>query len=458
MYFVSLVISACKKDPLLINTNIIDKSPIFSELNSTTSSSFLNRHFPGNYYTLEKAYNSNFQINQISLINADYRFDDVSRCYLDFNGDDKLDLFGFLTNFKDEPYASSNGKWLIVSDLLGDNPQIRHIDANWRWGFLLTPIDVNEDGRHEVIAVNSEDHSLSDGTFGPTKPLPLIEIDDNLNVSIRFIGESVSAHAQTFGDIDNDGDVDIINWRNPFNNPNGLDLPGMPILYTNDGNGNFTTEDSFTRFKNLNSIIPIMGNNMRKNYPITAMELFDIDKDNQLDLVVSYVHNRNIPSWEFGHQSTRIYWGEPGGFFDFANNFTDLPLEYLNHITVAENIPMIQLGFSFLDYNQDGNVDIFTVTTPDYGGSVIQLCKNNGSRSFSDVTNSQIVDFDNIYPRNSQSANAFPHFNKLRIYDKDSDGDYDLVPDNLNLWGLWEFPVDSNRFWKNNNGSFELIR
>lgn len=453
-----LFLASCKKKEDIKNTNIIDRSPTLSGINLTTSHSLLNRLFPGQYYTLKKAFDSNFQINQINLITADYRFDDVAKCYLDFNGDGKLDLFGFLTNFIDDPYASSNGKWLLVSDLLGPSPEIKYIDADWRWGFILTPIDIDNDGRHEVIVVNSEDHSLSDGSYGPSKPFPIIQIDNEMNLTITYIGESVSAHAQTFGDVDNDGDVDIINWRNPFNNPNGLDLPGMPIMYLNDGLGNFISDDSFTRFKNLNSLIPIMGNNMRKNYPITAMELFDIDDDQILDLVVSYVHNRTVPSWEYGHQSTRIYWGEPGGTFDFANNYTDLPLEYINDLNLATNIPILQLGFSFFDYNSDGKTDIFTISTPDYGGSIIQLCKNLGNRNFNDVTNETISDFSNIYPRNSQGPDAFPHFNKLRIYDKDQDGDYDLVPDYLNLWGLWEFPVDSNRYWKNNNAIFELNR
>jgi hypothetical protein len=54
-------------------STIEDNSPTYSAINSQTSSAFANRIFPGFYVTLERASAKKFQINEQSLINADFR-------------------------------------------------------------------------------------------------------------------------------------------------------------------------------------------------------------------------------------------------------------------------------------------------------------------------------------------------------------------------------------------------
>jgi hypothetical protein len=61
-----------------------------------------------------------------------------------------------------------------------------------------------------------------------------------------------------------------------------------------------------------------------------------------------------------------------------------------------------------------------------------------------------------MYPRGTQVQGTFPNFYGIRVYDKDNDGDYDLVPDNVAIWDIWNFPISQNLYWENQNGNFVL--
>lgn len=438
-------------------STIEDKSPSYSAINSQTSSAYANRIFPGFYVTLERASAKKFQLNEQNPINADFRFWDPSKSYLDYNQDGRLDMFALLTNFKDPPYGSNFGKVILVDDVLGLNPKIKITDSNRRFMPRLKVLDINKDGALEVLFSTEEDHVLLNGAHGAPAPFQLATISKSGEITYKEIGEPVSIHGQSFGDVDNDGDLDILVWRNAYTNPNNQDLGSLPILYLNDGATNFTQTNSFSQFVGLATVLPVQPNGKRKNYPGTTVDLFDVDGDGNLDVLTSSTHNQtNFPSWEYNHTSTRIYWGNGSGTFDVIMGFTDLPIDYLKGLGISSNTNVSPLGFSYLDFDKDGDLDIFTVSTPDYGGYIIQLCENKGSRNFSDVTNQKFDTYSSIFPRNSQINGSFPNFYEIRIYDKDNDGDYDLVPDQVATWGIWEFPISQNLYWENTGGFFRL--
>lgn len=440
-------------------SNIIDKSPQYSSINSTTNSAVANKLFPGFYITLERASQNKFQINERSLFDADYRFWDPSKCYLDYNKDGFLDMFAFLTNFKDAPFGSRNGKIILVDDVFGSSPKIKVYDANRRFSPRLKAVDLNNDGVHEVLFSAEEDHALLDGTHGTPAPFQLAMISPNGDITFTEIGEKVSIHGQTFGDVDKDGDIDILVWRNAYTNPNNQDLGSIPILYLNNGANVFTQTNSFNQFSGLGTVLPVQADGKRKNYPATVVDLFDVDGDGNLDILVSYSHNRtNIPTWEYGHNNTRIYWGNGTGFFDVANpnGYADLPIDYLNGLAITSNVNVSTLGFSYIDFDKDGDIDIITTSTPDYGGYILQLCENIGNRKFKDVTKEKFESYSSIFTRNSQVAGTFPNFYDIRIYDKEGDGDYDIVPDHVATWGIWQFPISQDLYWENTGGIFKL--
>jgi hypothetical protein len=447
--------------PPTISTDIIDKSPKYSSINALTNAGFANRMFPGFYFTLEKASQYKLQINQKSLFDADYRFWDPSKCYLDYNGDGKLDMFAFLTNFKDAPFASNFGKILLVDDILGSTPKFKVVDANRRFMPRLKAVDLNKDGVNEVLFSVEEDHILINGTHGTPSSIQIATISKNGDIIYKQIGESVSIHGQAFGDIDNDGDLDILVWRSAYTNPNNEDLGSLPILYLNDGTNNFIKTNSFSQFIGLNSLIPIQSNGKRKSYAASTVDLFDVDGDGYLDILTSNIHTQSIfqswdPNWEFNHPSTRIYWGNGTGFFDFLSRFSDLPVDYLQGLGIANHVNVSPLGFSYLDFDKDGDMDIVTTSTPGYGGYIIQLCENMGNRQFRDVTKAKIDVYSSVFTRNSQVLGAFPNFYELRMYDKDGDGDFDIVPDHVATWDIWQFPISQDLYWENTGGAFRI--
>jgi hypothetical protein len=437
-------------------SNIINKGPAYSSVNAFTNSGIANKIFPGTYYTLEKASAQKLQLGQRSLLDADYRFWDPSKCYLDYNQDGQMDMFAFLTNFKDAPYGSKFGKFLLVDDVFGSSPKLKFIDANRRFLPRLKTIDLNKDGVYEVLFSAEEDHELIDGTHGAPAPVQFVQISKNGDLVFKEIGEPVSIHGQGFGDVDNDGDIDIIVWRFHITNPNKEDLASMPILYLNNGSNSFSQTNSFTQFVGLDNLIPKMGNGFRKNYAATVVDLFDLDGDGNLDILASISHNQTFPQWEYNHTSTRIYWGNGTGFFDVEKRFTDLPVDYLQGLGIPNSTPVIPLGFTYLDYDKDGDFDVVTSSTPDYGGYVVQLCENKGNRTFQDVTKQKMDTYSSIFPRGTQLTGTFPNFYEMRIHDKDGDGDFDLVPDHVAIWDIWQFPIAQNLYWENTGGSFVL--
>jgi len=449
--------AAVTPTPSIRQSNIINKGPTYSSINANTTSAIANKIFPGIYYTLERASLQKLQINEKSLFDAEYRFWDPSKCFLDYNQDGFIDMFAFLTNFKDAPYGSKYGKYILVDDVLGTSPKIKVFDANRRFMPRLKTMDLNKDGVFEVLFSAEDDHMLLNGTFGSPSPIQFAQISKSGDIIFKEIGESVSIHGQGFGDIDNDGDIDIIVWRNAYTNINKEDLGSMPILYLNNGNNDFIKADSFKQFIGLENLIPKMPYGLRKNYSAVAVDLFDIDGDGNLDIIASSTHTeKTFQEWEYNHASTRIYWGNGSGFFDFEKKFTDLPVEYIKGLAIPNNITVSPLGFSYIDYDKDGDFDIVTASTPDYGGFIIQLCENLGNRKFSDVTKQKINNYSSIYTRGTQNPGSFPNFYELRIHDKDGDGDFDLVPDHVAIWDIYNFSLSQDLYWENNNGSFTL--
>lgn len=443
--------------PNVRQSNIINKGPSYSTINAYTTNAIANKVFPGIYYTIDRASIQKLQINERYLFDADYRFWDPSKCYLDYNQDGFLDMFAFLTNFKDAPYGSNFGKYILVDDVFGPAPKIQQFEGNRRFMPRLKTMDLNKDGVYEVLFSAEDDHLLLNGTYGKPSPIQFAQISKRGDITFKEIGETVSIHGQGFGDIDNDGDIDIIVWRNAYTNINNEDLGSLPILYLNNGNNDFTKANSFKQFIGLENLIPMMPYGKRKNYSAIAVDLFDIDGDGNLDIIASSTHTqRAFQEWEYNHASTRVYWGSGNGFFDFEKKYTDLPIDYLNGLSIPGNVTVSPLGFSYFDYDKDGDFDIVTSSTPDYGGFIIQLCENQGNRKFTDVTKQKINIYSNIFTRNTQVPGSFPNFYELRIHDKDGDGDFDLVPDHVAIWDFWEFKISQDLYWENIGGTFTL--
>ena len=140
--------------------------------------------------------------------------------------------------------------------------------------------------------------------------------------------------------------------------------------------------------------------------------------------------------------------GNSKGTYDLSKSYSDL----LNSSITNLNTSIVVLGFSFVDYDKDGDYDILTVSTPRYNGFYLQLFENIGDGTFKDVTTTKISGFSHINVVGGPSNNTFPNFYNIRLYDVDKDGDYDLIPDNLAIPP--SVNIVTNMYWENLNGSF----
>ncbi|MBL8898727.1 MAG: VCBS repeat-containing protein [Planctomycetes bacterium] len=195
------------------------------------------------------------------------------------------------------------------------------------------------------------------------------------------------------GDIDSDGDLDLVVGNGGFNGQQSR-------LYRNNGNGTFADETAFR--------MPV------GNYVTTSLALGDVDGDGDLDLVVG---NDSYP----GGEKSRIYLNNSTG------TFTDRTYGTASRLPVG-NYDNTSLAHG--DVDGDGDLDL--VLGKFRGQSSLYL--NNGTGSFTDVTPSRM-------PVGNYSTRS------LVLGDVDGDGDLDLV--------LGNYHGENNLLYVNNgSGTF----
>ena len=169
--------------------------------------------------------------------------------------------------------------------------------------------------------------------------------------STRFPNPQLNEYTNqlTVGDIDLDGDLDLI-----FANGGNFFSQGPPLtqrVFVNDGVGNFTDESA-----------------LRLNFSGIArgVEMGDIDDDGDLDLIFAQ---------DF-QMSPRLFENDGNGFF------TDI---------TSTNLPMFTLSSSraqFGDLDNDGDLDLYVNNggTSRFGIGQNRIYVNDGSGFFTDAT------------------------------------------------------------------------
>jgi len=242
--------------------------------------------------------------------------------------------------------------------------------ANERWGFGVTIGDYDNDGWPDIYVSNFGKnrlyHNNHDGTF--------TDLAENAGVTLG--GWSTGA---TWGDYDRDGFLDLFvpgyvkfDSDHPsiagegslpagFCNFRGIDVMcgprGLPgegdHLFHNNGDGTFT------------DVSVKAGVSDPKSYYGLASVFVDVDDDGWLDLAVA---NDSVPKY--------LYRNKHDGTFEDVSYISGFALN-------DEGREQASMGIAVGDYNRDGKVDFYiTNFSDDYN----TLYRNDGEGNFSDVT------------------------------------------------------------------------
>jgi len=440
----------------------VSKAENYSPINQTTgyyskTSSFFR------YISLEEGrYFSEY-------FNHQYLVDNFDAITYDFNGDGYLDLFMFAMHagpWGDNGGYHQNGKYFIIPNYFNQSPPYNIIEHNSIMEFAAGGIDLqdlNGDGRKEVLIFNDNGHQINtpfvlNGSNPPVQlGIVVLDIDESFNlISQTVVGTPKNVHRGTSGDVDNDGDIDILNF--PLGDPSHKTrFEQFPTILYNTGNGVFNEELIFKDQSFEDYYYMLRAN---------SVNFFDVDNDGYLDLIFGYKFGTppepmtqypgvNWFEYENGYKYTFILWGDGSGKFDFENKSA---LQINNELGFSVSL----LGMGFSDFDEDGDIDIILQATRSeidgtfengglYFSYVLYLFENNGNRKFTDVTSSKIDGYYHI------ENDHLGDMGEMMAIDKNGDGLIDLVPKDVKIFcclGNPSINYDSNVWWENIGGSF----
>ena len=232
--------------------------------------------------------------------------------------------------------------------------------ANDRWGFGVAVGDYDNDGWPDIYVANYGKnrlyHNNHDGTF--------TDVAEKAGVAL-----GVWSAGPSWGDYDHDGRLDLFvpgYGKFDVEHPKSCDFLGTKVacgplsligepdhLFHNNGDGTFT------------DVSVKAGVSDPKGYNGWASTFVDVDDDGWVDLLVA---NDSRPNY--------LYRNRHNGTFEDAS--------YLSGLAVTEDgRTMASMGIAVGDYNRDGRVDFYiTNFSDDYS----VLFRNDGDGIFSDVT------------------------------------------------------------------------
>lgn len=275
----------------------------------------------------------------------------VSFC--DFNGDGWDDLT-YATTDGQEVYFYQNNNGVFTKVDLGINHTYRTKQVLW--------VDYDNDGDKDFMATSISGLNKfyrNNGAMSFT----------DISSSIGFFTTNLFTYGVSFGDIDNDGDLDAF-----ISNRDDSTFSQYSYLYRNDSG----TYVDITASAGIN-----LGNQLS-----FCSAFFDYDNDGDQDI---YVANDKFPN------QNRLYQNNGTGIF------TDVSMSSGAGITIDA------MSTTIGDYNNDGWMDIYVSNTT---AGNYQL-RNNGDGTFTNVAPTVGTTFDSIGWGSS-------------FLDGDNDGDLDL--------------------------------
>jgi len=349
------------------------------------------------YHTLDKDYISDWSfLKQLSLEPNEQLNFGAAWSTFDIDKDGDEDFIIASNNFTIEKRANiyifknENEKMTLWKKLPG---------LFWGRKGLLGDYDKNG---YLDFAVASQGYENPPANYYPGDELGIVYFyKDSVNISYIQNSKAFN-HTATSGDIDNDGDIDIVT---------------ADSKYLNSGDNNFI------KSKSVYASTTDLNTQVKAGY--FHNELYDLNNDGKLDLLMGCseifgdsVYDSNPKRF---NGRNRIYWGNGSGNYYYSNS-TQLPMTY----SETKDTFAIVDDFNFYDFNRDGYEDIIIFRSCWKGvGYYIQFLENNKDNTFKEVSKDR-MDF---YKYNLPNAkpNEYEWLVKIRFVDLNKDNKLDII-------------------------------
>lgn len=336
--------------------------------------------------------------------------------YTDFNNDGRKEIW---QTYLKAPWPSNMKEISLYSSypdkILDTNAQASSL--NFEGHFTLTQTrkavlsDLNKDGNLEIIMFS---HGL-DSAEGDGDSLAVFypaNLALNQPSRYEYLDRVGYWHGGAVGDIDNNGFPDIVGY-NASNQNNDYEV----FVYFNNGQSLSGSRSDINRTSNEANMYTV--------------ELFDLNKDSNLDLVLS--RDENIT----------ILWGDGSGTYDWQYKSV--------YISPDNNQTHLAVDIDFLDFNLDGSVDLLLNYT-NYNGMYIKVISIKDN-VFQDLTPELFLDDTSIVEIGFWAK-------WLIIKDVNGDGFLDILADGIFSGKVNQFPhLGESVYWLNNTqGKFNFLR
>jgi len=305
--------------------------------------------------------------------------------------------------------GDAKGKLTYAPELLIDKRE----DSGMSLGYRALVADYNNDGILDFYIADTAvgtHNGFRDSYFLSQLNGTWVESSETHLSHSNFVAFD---HGGATGDIDNDGDMDVVitetNWKT-----------GTALwCLINDGTG-------FLNKRKCGGIFSF------------ALELADIDGDGYLDVLLgAHEHEQSI-------DFTGIVWNDGRGNFNKHNN-TPLPQHKKKWGTVPE--------VSAADLDNDGDLDIvYSRAGVLYVGTAIQIIENLGNKKFKDHGIIPLVEAPADYIPTHEGNEWNDFIEDIRFRDLDKDGDLDLY-----LSSSMSLKTDGMVLLNQGNFAFELL-
>jgi len=265
--------------------------------------------------------------------------------------------------------------------------------------------DYDDDGDLDIFVGNHLWPDLLYENLGPEGGYRFVEVGRRVGLNDP-LGER-AAEGAVFGDVDNDGDLDLyVLSGNVSHGDTGGRNPATDGLFLNQ-----LSDVGAARFLPGTEAAGITIDTIP-----CSIAFLDIDNDGWLDI------------FRQGHHGQTVYRNLGGGRFE----------DVTDEMGLAEEYDSDAMGIAPADYDNDGDLDIFVGAGPEEGTSGFHVLLRNDGDRFVDVAPEA-----GVAERDSGFSSSWG--------DYDNDGDLDLYVATLGLYGT----STRNRLYRNEgNGTF----